>query len=119
MTGTRHHSSIERVAVRNALNPVLWLCGLVSTPAAISVSLGNGTWLHIALALGPVAVALFAFCFFMFRDPDRLHSESFQLRKQALELIEEKGSLSVIDATTIEVISNPEPPALPSGDGTK
>ena len=98
---------------------MLWICGLVSTPAAAFVALGYGTWLHVALAVGPVAVALFAFCFFMFRDPDRLHSESFQLRKQALELIEEKGSFSVIDATTIEAISNPDLPALPSGDGKK
>ena len=99
---------------------MLWICGIVSTPAAISIAVGNGTWLHVALALGPVAMALFGFCFFLFRDPDRLHSESFQLRKQALELIEEKGSLSVIDAATIEAISNPDLPALlPSGDDKK
>jgi hypothetical protein len=48
----------------------------------------------------------------MFFDPDRLQSESFQLRKQALELIEEKGSLAIIDASSIEVISNPDLPAL-------
>ena len=101
------------------MNPVLWICGLVSTPAALAVAAGNGTWLHVVLALGPVVVALWGFGFFMIRDPDRLHSESFQLRKQALELIEEKGNLSVIDATTIEVISNPELPALPSGDDEK
>jgi hypothetical protein len=114
-TGTRHHSSVERVSVKNALNPVLWVCGLISAPAALALGFApNPTWVHITLALGPVAVALFAFLFFMFRDPDRLQSESFQLRKQALELIEEKGSLSEIDASTIEVISNPDLPALPA-----
>jgi hypothetical protein len=48
----------------------------------------------------------------MFKEPDRLQSESFQLRKQALELIEEKGSLAIIEASSIEVISNPDLPAL-------
>jgi hypothetical protein len=48
----------------------------------------------------------------MFFDPDRLQSESFQLRKQALELIEEKGHLAIVDASSIEVISNPDLPAL-------
>jgi hypothetical protein len=114
-TGTRHHSSIERVSVKNALNPVLWVCGLISVPATLAIGFTpNPSWVHIALAVAPVGVALFSFLYFMVRDPDRLQSESFQLRKQALELIEEKGSLSVIDATTIEVISNPDLPALPS-----
>lgn len=114
-TGTRHHSSVERVSVKNALNPVLWVCGLISGPAAVTLGFApNTTWVLITLALAPVGVALFAFLFFMFRDPDRLQSESFQLRKQALELIEEKGSLAIIDASSIEVISNPDLPALPA-----
>ncbi len=112
---TRHQSSIERVAVKNVLNPVLWVCGLISAPAAVTLGFApNPTWVHITLALGPVGVALFAYLFFMFREPDRLQSESFQLRKQALELIEEKGTFGVIDASTIEVISNPDLPALPA-----
>jgi hypothetical protein len=66
----------------------------------------------MALATVPVAVALLAYVYFMFTQPDRLQSEGYQLRKQALELIEEKGSLAIIEATTIEIISNPELPAL-------
>ncbi len=116
--GTRHQASIESVAVKNVLNPVLWVCGLISAPAAVTLGFApNPTWVHISLALGPVAVALFAYLFFMFREPDRLQSESFQLRKQALELIEEKGSFGVIDASTIEAISNPDLPALPAPRG--
>jgi hypothetical protein len=114
-TGTRHQSSIERVSVKNALNPVLWVCGLISVPAAITLGFApNSSWVHVTLALAPVGVALFSFLFFMFRDPDRLQSESFQLRKQALELIEEKGTLAIIDASSIEVISNPDMPELPA-----
>lgn len=114
-TGARHQSSIEGISVKSALNPVLWVCGLISVPAMIALGfMPNPSWVHITLAVAPVGVALFSFLFLMFRDPDRLQSESFQLRKQALELIEEKGSLSPIDATTIEVISNPDLPALPS-----
>src|SRR5690242_12018124 len=108
-------SSIERVSVKNALNPILWICGLVSAPATVSAAfITNPSWLLIILALGPVSVAAFAYLYLLFFDRDRLQSESFQLRKQALELIEEKGTFGVIDATTIEVISNPDLPALPS-----
>lgn len=112
-TGTRHQSSIERVSVKSALNPVLWICGLISVPSIISIGLTqNPSWVIVTLAITPVAIALIGFLYFMFSDPDRLQSESFQLRKQALELIEEKGSLAIIDASSIEVISNPDLPAL-------
>lgn len=112
-TGTRSHSSIERVSVKNALNPILWICGLVSVPAILVLGvMPHPSWVHVTLALAPVAVALFAFLYFMFLEPDRLQSESYLLRKQALELIEEKGSLAVVEATSIEVISNPDLPAL-------
>lgn len=114
-TGARQQSSIERVSVKNALNPVLWVCGLIAVPAMVTLGFSpNPSWVHITLALVPVAVALFAFLYFMFTDPDRLQSESFQLRKQALELIEEKGSLAVVEGSSIEVISNPDMPALPA-----
>lgn len=112
-TATRHQSSIERISVKSALNPVLWICGLISVPSIVTIgAVHNPSWVILTLAIVPVAIALIGFLYFMFADPDRLQSESFQLRKQALELIEEKGSLAVIDASSIEVISNPDLPAL-------
>jgi hypothetical protein len=109
----RSQSHIERVHVKNVLNPLLWICGLVSAPSGIAVALSvHPTWVTMALATVPVAVTLLAYIYFMFTGPDRLQSEGYQLRKQALELIEEKGSLAVIDASTIEIISNPELPAI-------
>ena len=111
--GIRSQSYIERVHVKNVMNPLLWICGLVSAPSAIAVALSvDPTWVPMALATVPVAVTLIAYVYFMFTQPDRLQSEGYQLRKPALELIEEKGSLAVIEASTIEMISNPELPAL-------
>jgi hypothetical protein len=60
------------------------------------------------MALGPLAATLFSYLFLLFFDRDRLQSESYLLRKQALEIIEEKGSLSIIDGTSIHAISNPD-----------
>jgi hypothetical protein len=111
----RQLSSIERVRVRNVLNPILWLCGLIAFPAMAALGFSpHPSWVHIVLATVPVGVALYSYIFFMLRDPDRLQSESFQLRKQALELIEEKGNLAIVESTSIEVISNPDLPALPA-----
>lgn len=112
-TGIRTQSHIERVHVKNVMNPLLWICGLVSAPSAVAVAMSTvPTWVSMVLATVPVAVALLAYVYFMFTQPDRLQSEGYQLRKQALELIEEKGSLAVIESTTIEIISNPDLPTL-------
>lgn len=109
----RSQNYIERVHVKNVMNPLLWICGLVSAPSTVAVAVSaNPSWVPMALATVPVAVALLAYIYFMFTQPDRLQSEGYQLRKQALELIEEKGCLAVVEATTIEIISNPDLPAL-------
>lgn len=82
--------------------------------AALFVS-STPSWL-IVLAFTPVTLAAVGFLFLLIFDRDRLQSENYQIRKQTLELIEQKGDLEPIDATTIEVIANPEYRALPAPD---
>lgn len=99
--------------MRSALNPVLWLCGIVTVPAMISLGFreANLPWL-VAIAIAPVAVALIGFLFLLFFDRDKLQSEEYQLRKQSLELIQEKGDPIAIDAMTAVLIENPDPPLI-------
>jgi hypothetical protein len=110
----RASDAIERVAVRSALNPMLWLCGLVTIPTLLVATFVSDPpmWL-VVLGLSPVGATIIGFLYLLFRDPDKLQSESYQLRKQALELIEEKGDPRIIDATAVALVSNPELPALP------
>ena len=111
--GARSQSSVEKVTVKNVMNPLLWVCGLVSLPCLGVIAYAEKvSWVVNCLALAPVGTLLVSYVYFALRTPDRLQSESYQLRKQALELIEEKGSLAVIDARRIEVISNPDMPSL-------
>jgi hypothetical protein len=109
----RTSDAIGKVTVRSALNPALWLCGVVTIPCLVATLFMKAipSWLPV-LAFLPVVAVLVGFLFLLLFDRDKLQSESFQLRKQALELIEDKGDLNVIDASTIEVISNPDLPAL-------
>ena len=105
-----------RMQVRSALYPILWLCsisGLLCFGFALRFTGVLQTILVILGAL-PFLIASFAYVFFLFADPDRLHSEDFQLRKQALELIEEKGSRIPVIAASVEAISNPTLPQLPA-----
>ena len=98
-----------RLTVKSALNPILWLCGIVTIPAIITgffyQQLPN--WL-IVLACAPVAVALFGFLFLLFFDRDKLQSEEYQLRKRTLELTQQKDQPFPIEANLKAVIENPD-----------
>jgi hypothetical protein len=105
-----------RLTVRSALNPILWLCAIVTVPALIAIPFsGSLRSLLTAMAAGPVIAAIFGFLFLLFFDRDKLQSEDYQIRKRTLELIEQKGE-PPIPADDARVISNPENPALPPGE---
>jgi len=57
---------------------------------------------------------VFGFLFLLLFDRDKLQSEDYQIRKQSLELIQEKGQEFPISTTSIEAITNPEIKKLPS-----
>lgn len=108
-----------RLRVRSALNPVLWLCAIVTVPCAMSYSWSaeKPEWL-LVLAFAPVTVALFGFLVLLFKDPDKLQSEEYQIRKQSLELIQQKGDSMVISAVSAVLIPKPndsEAPLLEDG----
>lgn len=111
---SRASEAAERLNVRSALNPALWLCGIVTIPALVAASVMQKAplWLE-ALAIAPVALACIGFLFFMCFDRDKLQSESYQLRKRALEVIEEKGgSIQLLSADDLQLITNPDLPLL-------
>ena len=111
---------IQRVAaagaqlrVRSALNPILWLCPTISLPClALAAYSSDPGWLQIVLAVlggAPIAVALWAFAYFVRVDPRRLQSEDYQIRERLLESIresQEKGHL-LDDPHSLETILNP------------
>lgn len=63
-------------------------------------------WLQRGLflvGLVPIALFVFSYIYFMFKDPDRLHSEDFQLKRRSLSIVESKGGtvpLLPLDLTT-------------------
>ena len=81
-----------KLTVKSALNPILWLCAIVSIPALILVPFFQTiqNWLF-ALASLPVITAILGFFFLLLFDRDKLQSEEYQLRKQTLELMQQKG----------------------------
>lgn len=110
-----------KLRVKSALNPVLWLCVFVTIPCLLIGSQLTiiPDWL-IVLAFIPVGLAALGFLFLLIFDRDKLQSEEYQIKKQSLELIREKGLEFPIDPTSINSIANPEQPRmLESGQGTE
>ncbi|MEQ9210067.1 MAG: hypothetical protein RLN96_09550 [Pseudomonadales bacterium] len=112
-----------RLLVRSALNPILWLCGIVSVPALFAAATLNTppTWL-VVLAFTPVIAAVAGFVFLLIFDRDKLQSEEYQIRKRSLELIEQKGDAAplVIDPNKLDVVEKPTPlPNRKNGGETK
>ena len=97
-----------RLKVRSAINPMLWLCAIITTPALLAFALrpASSRWL-LAFAFAPEAAAILGFLFLLLFDRDYLQSEEFQLRKMEIERIEEKGK-PAIDAASIPAL----PPAV-------
>ena len=102
---------LGKLRVKSALNPALWLCGIVLIPAFVLL-LGRQdyeapTWL-IVLIFVAFSVPAIGFVFLLIVDRDKLQSEDYQIRKQSLELIQEKGEPAPVDARSIKAIALPK-----------
>jgi hypothetical protein len=118
--GIREHikqsasDAVERLRVRSALNPILWLCVIVTAPGmAATPFFQNGApiWFIVIVFL-PVIIACFGFLVLLAFDRDKLQSEDYQLRKRSLELIQEKGQAVPISPASINIIANPNYPKM-------
>lgn len=91
--------------VKSVLHPLNWLILCFSGPVFLCVLYtkvsGFALWISLFAASIPLILLVFGFVFFSFKDPNRLQSEGFQIRRQELDIQEkEVGYLS--DPISIE-----------------
>ena len=75
-------------------------------------------WLQRGLflvGLVPVALFVFSYTYFMFKDPDRLHSEEFQLKRRSLSIVESKGG--TVSILPVDLSTDPYAPTKLLADG--
>ena len=117
----RAQSAAERLHVRSALNPMLWLCA-IATPVCLlfaymfrdAPEIRN--WLLVG-GLGPLVVACLGFIGFAIFRPEKLQSEEYQLRHKSLQLIQQKSGRIAVSPASIEVIANPQAKQLEHREG--
>lgn len=95
--------------VKSALNPILWLCGIITIPTLVAGGFHPQLpiWI-IAIGCAPVVVALFGFLFLLFFDRDKLQSEEYQIQKRTIELAQQKGDPYPQEINPNTIISNPD-----------
>lgn len=100
-----------KLTVKSALNPILWLCGIITIPTiAANVFYTLPPWISI-IGCGPVLVAMFGFLILLFIDRDKLQSEDYQIKKISLEMSEQKGDNNSRLVGSPEILTtNPELP---------
>ncbi|PHS29650.1 MAG: hypothetical protein COA95_11620 [Methylophaga sp.] len=98
-----------KLTVKSALNPILWLCAIVSIPGLCTIPFINTVpiWL-IILICGPVVTAMLGFLILLTIDRDKLQSEEYQIRKQTLEYMQQKGQALPSLGNDAELITPPE-----------
>jgi len=106
--------------VRGALNPVLWLYALTSSSMLSgAIFVPQYALLFITALLIVLAVALSSFIYLLFRNPDRLQSEEYQIRKRSMEIMQEKGDDKPRIIDSVDVTGNPEMSNLEDGSKGK
>ncbi|MDP3458813.1 MAG: hypothetical protein Q8S09_06010 [Hyphomonas sp.] len=115
---SRMARSIRSLTTNSAVNPLLWLVGLFAIPAMIVAASSDDVWLQVSLIvlIGLVVIApIIGYFFFALSDPRRLHSEHYQLKSEALEIVSKGGKRVTLDA--VASIANPEVKSLPGTSG--
>ena len=103
---------------RTVVQPLLWLCGTFSLGCFLISALFKDLWLQrgvFLVGVVPIVLFVFAYTYFMFKDPDRLHSEEFQLKRRSLSIVESKGG--TISFLPVDLSTDPYATSrlLPSG----
>lgn len=109
-------SAAAQLRVKSALNPMLWLCGIISLPCFAFAWFVRGVEplasVLTYVGAAPVIVACLMGMFFAIFKPEKLQSEDYQLRHETLELIRQKGSNIEIEPSSLEIVANPVSGAL-------
>lgn len=106
-------SIAQQVAVKSAVNPSLWACAVISLPLFALASKTNG-WLSkasFAVGLIPVSAFIFSYIYLLFKNPEYLRSEEYQLKMNSIRLLGNKDNPLHAEAEDIvSVINNPQLP---------
>jgi len=105
---------VQKITVQSAVNPSLWACVVISIPLFILSSKTSG-WFSIVgfiTALLLILVFIFSYIYLLFKNPEYLRSEGYQLKMNTMRLLGDKDNpLQANAGDIVSVMSNPKLPA--------
>lgn len=111
--------SLKRL-VRNAMQPMLWLLGItLITSFSAMVILRDDPVIRYSLLVivaGCVVVALYSYVHLLRRRPEMLQSEDYQLQRQAMGLVQERGGPINVDPVSLHDLIAPRVRQLSAGE---
>jgi len=118
--GHSSQTAAQRLNVRSALNPMLWLCGITTPVMLIAAFLFKDVELIrnllIIIGLFPTVVTCLGFIGFAIFKPEKLQSEDYQLRHQSLQIIQQKVGILSVDTRSLEALAIPPERQLHAGE---
>jgi len=98
----------HKIHVRSALNPILWLT-LITTPLCWGFAYLYPAFQSLLIYAGlfPPGVAIIGFFYFMLCDSPKLQSEDYQIKHEALQMMQSKKGATEVDLEAVELIANP------------
>ena len=124
LTKLWQQSAGGRLKVGSVANPCLWLTFIVLLPSAYGVIYTGGATRIFFMVLGVLPLLYFfrMYDYFMKEDPEKLRSESLEIRKEHLQIIEEKGGVALPEEA-VDFIENestsPQQKLLKNSNGGK
>jgi hypothetical protein len=110
-------AAVTHLRVRSALNPMLWLSVMMALLCFVTAYLfRDDPFLRTLLAVGGLVPAAFTCVhatYFVFWKPEKLQSEDYQIRQQALALVFQKGVIPKGQLPPLDSILNPPAAAQP------
>lgn len=109
---TQTNMLAKQVVVKSAVNPSLWACVTVSIPFAVLATTTKG-WLSFAcffVAVIPVGVFAYSYLYLIFKNPEYVRSEEYQLSMNKMRYMGDKDNPEVEDTEEIIPLENPKLP---------
>lgn len=110
-------SAVARVRSQGAMNPLLWLAGIVVPISLVLIVFADPEWKQFfaILAVAMVVAPLGAYFWFMCRDRDRLQSEDYQLERHRMALLGDDFLGKAKQGMIIDQTPSPNPNAVADG----
>jgi len=105
------NSFAKQISVKSAVNPSLWACVVVSMPLYFLGAYVGGIVSVFLFFVGTIPIASFviSYIYLLFKNPDYLRSEEYQIKAESLKLLGSKDStLNASAGHVIEVVTNPK-----------